>query len=176
MFYEVDRDALALLRTAKAHHRRLEPRKPLSEGSRVALGLVAEHAGLKPEALRYERTARYLVREGRWRGRNSSAVYQGSTSTGLQGGGWRCCELLSSVLARYFFLRAGGRASTHVRYASYVVISSVVTPSSRRAAKASPTASEKCTRSRYATTCRVAVEDQGVHVATEYEAVLDGLS
>lgn len=64
MFYEVDRDALALLRTAKSHHDRLEPRKPLSEGSRVALGLVAEHAGLKPEALRYERTARYLVREG----------------------------------------------------------------------------------------------------------------
>jgi hypothetical protein len=60
VFYEVDRDALALLRTAKAHHDRLEPRKPVSEGSRVALGLVAEHAGLKPETLRYERT----VREG----------------------------------------------------------------------------------------------------------------
>jgi hypothetical protein len=38
VFYEADRDALALLRAAKEHHDRLELRKPLSEGSRVAPG------------------------------------------------------------------------------------------------------------------------------------------
>jgi hypothetical protein len=64
MFYEVDKDALALLRAAKEHHDRLEPEEPFSEGTRVAPGLVAERAGLEPETLRYERALRYLVREG----------------------------------------------------------------------------------------------------------------
>lgn len=64
MFYEVHKDALALLRAAKEHHDRLEPGEPFSEGTRVAPGLVAERAGLEPETLRYERALRYLVREG----------------------------------------------------------------------------------------------------------------
>jgi hypothetical protein len=64
VFHEADQDALALLRAAKEHHNRLEPGEPLSEGMRVAPGLVAERAGLEPETLRYERAVRYLVREG----------------------------------------------------------------------------------------------------------------
>jgi hypothetical protein len=64
VFYEVDEDALALLRAAKEHHDRLEPGEPLSEGTRVAPALVAERVGLEPETLRYERAVRYLVREG----------------------------------------------------------------------------------------------------------------
>jgi hypothetical protein len=32
VFYEVTRDALALLRTAKEHHEWLEPREPFSKG------------------------------------------------------------------------------------------------------------------------------------------------
>jgi hypothetical protein len=64
VFYEVDQDALALLRAAKEHHNRLEPGEPMSEGMRVAPELVAERAGLEPETLRYERAVRYLVREG----------------------------------------------------------------------------------------------------------------
>ena len=64
MFYEVEPDALALLRAAKEHHERLEPGEPFSEGTRVAPALVAERAGLEPETLRYERAVRYLVREG----------------------------------------------------------------------------------------------------------------
>lgn len=64
MFYEVDKDALALLRAAKEHHDWLEPEEPFSEGTKVAPELVAERAGLEPETLRYERALRYLVREG----------------------------------------------------------------------------------------------------------------
>jgi hypothetical protein len=64
VFYEVEPDALALLRAAKEHHERLEPGEPFSEGTRVAPALVAERAGLEPETLRYERAGRYLVREG----------------------------------------------------------------------------------------------------------------
>ena len=64
MFYEVDQDALALLRAAKEHHDWLEPGEPFSEGTRVAPALVAERANLVPETLRYERAVRYLVREG----------------------------------------------------------------------------------------------------------------
>jgi hypothetical protein len=64
VFYEVEPDALALLRAAKEHHERLEPGEPFSEGTRVAPALVAERAGLEPETLRYERAVRYLVREG----------------------------------------------------------------------------------------------------------------
>ncbi len=64
MFYEVDQDALDLLRAAKEHHNRLAPGKPLSEGMRLAPELVAERAGLEPETLRYESAVRYLVREG----------------------------------------------------------------------------------------------------------------
>ena len=64
MFYEVDQDALALLRAAKEHHDRLDPGEPLSEGTRLAPELVAERAGLDPGTLRYERAVRYLVREG----------------------------------------------------------------------------------------------------------------
>jgi hypothetical protein len=36
VFYEVNRDALALLRAAKEHHDRLEPRELFSDGTRVA--------------------------------------------------------------------------------------------------------------------------------------------
>jgi hypothetical protein len=64
VFYEVEPDALALLRAAKEHHERLEPGEPFSEGTRVAPALVAERAGLEPETLRHERAVRYLVREG----------------------------------------------------------------------------------------------------------------
>jgi hypothetical protein len=92
VFYEVDEDALALLRTAKEHHDWLEPGEPFSEGTRVALALVAERANLVPETLRYERAVRYLVREGALVWRNASAVYQGSTSIGLQGVGLRCLK------------------------------------------------------------------------------------
>jgi hypothetical protein len=88
MFYEVDKDALALLRAAKEHHDRLGPEEPFSEGTRVAPGLVAERAGLEPETLRYERALRYLVREP-WCGRRGSAVYRDSTSTGPGAGSRR---------------------------------------------------------------------------------------
>jgi hypothetical protein len=88
MFYEVDKDALALLRAAKEHHDRLEPEEPFSEGTRVAPGLVAERAGLEPETLRYKRALRCLVREP-WCGRRGSAVYRGSTSTGPGAGSRR---------------------------------------------------------------------------------------
>jgi hypothetical protein len=64
VFYEVDQDALALLRAAKEHHDWLEPGEPFSEGTRVAPALVAERVGLEPETLRYERAVRYLVKEG----------------------------------------------------------------------------------------------------------------
>ena len=64
MFHEVDKDALALLQAAKEHYELLEPEEPFSEGTRVAPELVAEHVGLEPETLRYERALRYLVREG----------------------------------------------------------------------------------------------------------------
>ena len=64
MFYEVDQDALALLRAAKEQHGRLDPEEPFSEGTRVAPVLIATRAGLEPETLRYERAVRYLVREG----------------------------------------------------------------------------------------------------------------
>jgi hypothetical protein len=64
VFYEVDQDALALLRSAKEHHDLLEPGAPFSEGTRVAPELVAERVGLEPETLRYERTVRYRVRDG----------------------------------------------------------------------------------------------------------------
>jgi hypothetical protein len=64
MFFEVEKDALALLQATKEHHDRLEPEEPYSEGTRVAPALVAERAGLEVETLRYERALRYLVREG----------------------------------------------------------------------------------------------------------------
>jgi hypothetical protein len=64
MFFEVDKDALALLQAIKEHHDWLETEEPFSEGTRVAPELVVERVGLEPETLRYERTLRYLVREG----------------------------------------------------------------------------------------------------------------
>jgi hypothetical protein len=64
MFYEVDKDALALLQAAKEHYDRLEPEEPFSEGTRVAPELVAALVGLEPETLRYERAVKYLVGEG----------------------------------------------------------------------------------------------------------------
>jgi hypothetical protein len=48
----------------KDHHDRQDPDAPLSDGTRVAPELVAERMGLAPDTLRYERTVRYLVREG----------------------------------------------------------------------------------------------------------------
>jgi hypothetical protein len=64
LFFEVDQDALAVLRAAKEHHDWLEPGEPFSEGTRVAPALVAERVGLEPDTLRYERAVRHLVREG----------------------------------------------------------------------------------------------------------------
>jgi hypothetical protein len=64
LFYEVDRDALALLRAMKEHHDHHNPDTPLSEGTRLAPELVAASVGMEPGAMRYERAVRYLVREG----------------------------------------------------------------------------------------------------------------
>jgi len=64
MFYEVDKDALALLQAMKEHHEQHNPDVPLADGTRLAPELVAEHAGLDPGTLRYERALRHLVREG----------------------------------------------------------------------------------------------------------------
>ena len=61
MFYEVKTDAKALLRAMKEYH---EPEVPFSDGTRLAPYLAAEGAGLGPEAPRYERAIRHLVREG----------------------------------------------------------------------------------------------------------------
>jgi hypothetical protein len=64
MFFEVEKEALALLQAIKEHHDLLESEEPFSEGTRVSPELVAERVGLEPETLRYERALRYLVREG----------------------------------------------------------------------------------------------------------------
>jgi hypothetical protein len=64
MFYEVRSDATALLRTMKEYHEHHDPDAPFSDGTRIAPYLAAEHAGLDPESLRYERAVRHLVREG----------------------------------------------------------------------------------------------------------------
>jgi hypothetical protein len=64
MFYEVKEDALALLRAMKEEHERHEPDAPFADGTRLAPYLAAEHTGLDPDTLRYERAVRYLVREG----------------------------------------------------------------------------------------------------------------
>jgi hypothetical protein len=64
VFYEVDKDALTLLRGMKEHHDHHNPYTHLSEGTRLAPELVAKEVGLDTETLRYERALRYLVREG----------------------------------------------------------------------------------------------------------------
>jgi hypothetical protein len=64
MYYEVDTDALALLRAMKEHHEQHNPGVPLADGTRLAPEFVAERAGLGPNTFRYERAIRYLVREG----------------------------------------------------------------------------------------------------------------
>src|ERR687898_441829 len=64
LFYEVDKDALALLRAIKDYHEHHNPETPISEGTLLAPELAAEHTGLEPETLRYERAVGYLVREG----------------------------------------------------------------------------------------------------------------
>jgi hypothetical protein len=64
VFYEVEEDALTLLRAIKGLHDHHNPDKPLSEGTRLAPQLVAKDVGLDTETLRYERVMRYLVREG----------------------------------------------------------------------------------------------------------------
>ena len=64
MFYEVDKDALTLLRGMKEHYDHHNPYTPLSEGTRLAPELVVKEVGLDTETLRYERALRYLVREG----------------------------------------------------------------------------------------------------------------
>jgi hypothetical protein len=64
MFREVDADAVALLRTLNDHYDQHNPGTPLEEGTRVAPELVAEHAGLRPDSLRYERAIMHLVGEG----------------------------------------------------------------------------------------------------------------
>jgi hypothetical protein len=64
MFYEVKADAVALLQAMKEDHERHNLDVPFAHGTRLAPYLVAEHAGLDPDTLRYERAVRYLVREG----------------------------------------------------------------------------------------------------------------
>ncbi len=64
MFYEVEEDALTLLRAIKGLHDHHNPDRPLSVGTRLAPQLVAKDVGLDTETLRYERVMRYLVREG----------------------------------------------------------------------------------------------------------------
>jgi hypothetical protein len=75
MFYEVEKDALALLRAMKEYHDQNNPDVPLADGTRLAPELVAERAGLELGTLRYERALRYLVREGAlvWEERLGSA-------------------------------------------------------------------------------------------------------
>jgi hypothetical protein len=74
MFYEVDADALILLRALKDHHNQHNPGVPLLEGTRLAPELVAEGVGLGPDSLRYEKAVRHLVGEGAlvWTGRLGS--------------------------------------------------------------------------------------------------------
>jgi len=64
MFYEVDKDALTLLRAMKEHYNNHNPETLLSEGMRLAPELVAKEVGLDTESFRYERALRYLVGEG----------------------------------------------------------------------------------------------------------------
>ena len=64
MFYEVDKDALALLRAMKDYHENHDPDTPISEGTLLAPELAAEHVRLETDTLRYERAVGFLVREG----------------------------------------------------------------------------------------------------------------
>jgi hypothetical protein len=64
LFYEVDKDALALLRAMKDYHEHHNPETPISEGTLLAPELASEHTRLEPDTLRYERAVGYLVREG----------------------------------------------------------------------------------------------------------------
>ena len=64
MFYEVDKDAMALLRGTKKHYQRDAPDEPLSERTRLVPELSAESVGLEPKGFRYERALRHLLREG----------------------------------------------------------------------------------------------------------------
>ena len=64
LFYEVDKDALALLRAMKDYHEHNNLDTPFSEGTLLAPELAAEHTGLESDTLRYERAVGYLVREG----------------------------------------------------------------------------------------------------------------
>jgi hypothetical protein len=52
MYYEVDKDALALLRTARGHHDWLEPEEPFSEVTRVAARRRARGSGARDAPLR----------------------------------------------------------------------------------------------------------------------------
>jgi hypothetical protein len=89
MFYEVEKDALALLRAMKEHHNQHNPDVPLADGTRLAPELVAERAGLGSDTLRYERALRYLLREGAlvWEERLGSMTgvdFYGVTRCGLE--------------------------------------------------------------------------------------------
>ena len=65
LFYEVDKDALALLRAMKDYHEHNNPEDtPFSEGTLLAPDLAAEQIELDPDTLRYERAVGHLVREG----------------------------------------------------------------------------------------------------------------
>jgi hypothetical protein len=64
LFYEVEAEALALLRAMKDYHEYHNLDTPFSEGTLLAPELAAEHIELDPDTLRYERAVGYLVREG----------------------------------------------------------------------------------------------------------------
>lgn len=136
MFYEVDRDALTLLRAAKEHHERLEPREPFSDGTRVAPVLASCGA-------RGSKARDAPLRE-------DGEVPGGGGGAGVRGTPRRCTGArhlpgykawagsAASFLVRYSFPKSRGRASMHVRYASKVVVISVVTPSIPTGSEAEP--------------------------------------
>ena len=64
MLRDAHADGLALLRALKDHYDQHNPGASLAEGTRLAPELVAEHAGLDPDTLRYEKALRHLVGEG----------------------------------------------------------------------------------------------------------------
>ena len=104
-----------------------------------------------------------------------------SDATSGRGIGVRALRLeagdAASFLARYHFPKSRGQGEhpwpVRVQRRHHLGHNAFF-PTGQRSRALPPVC--KSTRLRYAPTCRVAVEDQVVHVVTEYEAVLDGLS